>query len=537
MPVKLIIYIVLSMSLANGFAQNPQALSNAEPITFTVANVKLAPTLLKTDSAKKLFENKTGYKVLFCPPQHAKQVYVNAFNNVLIQTLQECYDNHRPLVLTPDVIWLAICQGVSIHMNEKFDSLKTIVFKSTEVIDLTVRQDSLQYNASSWQALVDGLANKTKEHTKDDFYDFFVADFSTTTPINTTVYQITLLESLKKGFTYIGESGCGIPSITIKGTKQDWETILKRLELLPKIGMDNWAQQLKPVIQEFINVYDHKIDNAFWNDIYKNAHEYNAFYISGWIIKLFPYIKYLKSTGTYYEARDATRATEYYKPNPYIDGNLYYESALSTDHFGTGIAKINVTWMNHFTGKKKNMLVFGGFMAMKQYPDKSLEPLITWVICDQQKKAAIRPTKINNDIVAPHQPDYWSPHEAKQPLSKPVYNIKEMKTYNVSLQYITTLLQEKIKNHPSFKNQNFTNLKLSFMVYSNGKIDKCSLGKNGNSQLHNFIKQELQNLSEPWFPALVHPYDHQMMVIDPDPKVAKLKVRANYTMHLVLFKQ
>lgn len=537
MPLKYILYTLFTLCLAHGFAQNQQALSNAEPITFTVANVKLAPTLLKTDSSKLIFENKIGYKLLFCPPEHAKQVYVNGFNNVLIQTIQECYDNHRPLILTPDVIWLAICQGVSIHMNEKYDSLKTVVFKSKEVIDLVVREDSLQYNARSWQALVDGLANQTKEHTKADFYQFFVANFSTSTPIHTTVYQITLLESLKKGFNYIGESGCGIPSITLKGKKEDWENILKRLDQLQKIGLGNWAQQLKPVIQEFINVYDHQINHAFWNDIYKNDREYSAFYISGWIIKFFPYIKYLKASGTWDEDNGGERATEHYKPNPYLNGHLYYQSTLSTDHFGTGISKINVTWENLFTNKTKKMLVFAGFMAIKQYPDKSLEPLISWAIADKQKKAAVHNLKRNDVLNLYHQPDYWTPYDAKNPLSKPIYNIKELQTYNASLQYITTLLQEKIKNHPAFKNQSFTNLKLSFMVFSNGTIDKCSLGKNAKPELLAFITHELQNLPHAWFPALVHPYDQQMMVIDPDPKVAKLKVRANYTMQLILFKQ
>ena len=97
-------------------------------ISFKVNDVEIAGTLLKVDSARQVFENKIGKKILFFPEEHANLRLVNCPNNGLIQTIQECYDNHRPLILTPDIIWLAICQGVSIHMNEHYDSLKNVVF-------------------------------------------------------------------------------------------------------------------------------------------------------------------------------------------------------------------------------------------------------------------------------------------------------------------------------------------------------------------------------------------------------------------------
>jgi len=85
--------------------------------------------------------------------------------------------------------------------------------------EIVVRNDSLEYSAKDWKNLVGAFANETRKYTNDDFYSFFVAEFTTTTAIDQTAYQITLLESYKKAFEYIAETGCGIPSILISGTK------------------------------------------------------------------------------------------------------------------------------------------------------------------------------------------------------------------------------------------------------------------------------------------------------------------------------
>ncbi len=222
-------------------------------ISFEVDNVELANALLKTDSARFIFENKIGKEIRYFPEVQINDCLVNCSNNGLIQTIQECYDNHRPLVLTPDVIWLAICQGVSIHINEQYDSLENTIFKEHKPDEIIIRNDDLDKSNNYWGKLIASFANETKKYTRDDFYSFFVSEFTTTTPIIKTTYQITLLESYKKAFEYIGESGCGIPSICLTGTKADWISIYNKLDMLDKIGLANWKKNLKPIISEFIS--------------------------------------------------------------------------------------------------------------------------------------------------------------------------------------------------------------------------------------------------------------------------------------------
>jgi hypothetical protein len=86
-------------------------------------------------------------------------------------------------VLSPDVIWLAICQGVSIHVNQNFKKLEKKIFKKSKPDTIEIRNDSLYFGEIYWNQLIDSLSFETKQYTNADLYDFFVADFSTTTPI------------------------------------------------------------------------------------------------------------------------------------------------------------------------------------------------------------------------------------------------------------------------------------------------------------------------------------------------------------------
>jgi hypothetical protein len=492
--------------------------------SFKVNDVELADSLLKIDSAKHVFENKIGKEILFFPEEHINYGLVNCPNNGLIQTIQECYDNHRPLVLTPDVIWLAICQGVSIHINEHYDSLKNVIFIVNKPDKIAIRNDSLEYSAKHWKSLIESFANETKKYTNDDFYSFFVSEFTTTTAIDKTAYQITLLESYKKAFDYIGDSGCGIPSILISGDKSDWMTILEKLDLLNKIGLSNWANNLKPIIAEFISASDGQQNKEFWQSMYKNASEYNAFYISGWIIKFFPYIKELEPNGFFDEKRGETKVGEIFRPNLFIDGDDYLLSTLSTDNFPSGIAKVPVTWNNYFKKTTKKLEVYAGFFAIKQYPDKSLEPFVSWAICEQNAKTTIHPLAKNSIQDLKHQPDYWSPHFAREVADSAIYDIKQFKTYENSLTFLKQLVIDSLKQN----NMVYHGDTIEVVILSNGKIGDIFMFTANDSILKKeYVSRILHNLPEKWFPALAHPSAIFDELGDFSEEADKIKVRAN----------
>ncbi len=476
-----------------------------DSLIFKVDEVPLAKELLVENESQKVFETKIGNKIVYFPEEHQNEKFVFDANNIFLQTIQTCYDSHRPLILSPDIIWLAIMQGVSIHVNQKFDSLNSVLFIKNKPKQIEIWNDKLAKDVREWKNLVSSLAIETQKYTNSDNYNFVVADFSTTSEIEKLAYQITLLESYKQAFEYIGESGCGIPEIKLRGSKKDWEQIYSKLDDLDKFGLQSWKNELKPIVQQFINVYDNKIEKLFWKDIYKNATEYGGFYISGWVIKFFPYIvqKDYESEKTINETEGLIQVNKIFKPNPYLIGNQYHLSTLSTDNFPSGIAIIDVLWKNRYIGKDEKYNVNAGFFAIKQYRDKFLMPLISWSVSkDKITVPNHELIETNDDEEVEHKSVNWSPKIYKDLVQEAIYDIKTFKTHKKSLQYIKTLLQDSVSNNMQFQVFKNNKINISFIVLSNGQIADFKLIDIDNIELKIYLENKLNSLPKEWFPAL-----------------------------------
>ena len=79
---------------------------------------------------------------------------------------------------------------------------------------------------------------------------------------------------------------CGIPSVTLEGTRSDWEDLLDRILKLASFGNEpaQWARLLIPILTRFVEAFDGKPDVPFWGRV---VNIYNMgsgpTYLSGWI--------------------------------------------------------------------------------------------------------------------------------------------------------------------------------------------------------------------------------------------------------------
>ena len=79
------------------------------------------------------------------------------------------------------------------------------------------------------------------------------------------------MDSMQKYLEYEFYSLCGIPELRIMGEKNDWIAIKNKLAIFnQKIpGLSVWYNQISSIVQRFVDVYEGKIDNLFWDQIYK----------------------------------------------------------------------------------------------------------------------------------------------------------------------------------------------------------------------------------------------------------------------------
>ena len=359
-----------------------------EGVRFYVKNDTIADKFYEEQNVKNFFEYITLKEVLYMPEEHKNMRIAPTIGpnlpNGLLETVRNAYHGHYPLALSPDVIWLTICQGMSKHINLNFKSLENKIYKNGHPKSILVRIDSLAFDSTQWSVAVDSLAQQTRRYTDPYFYEAFVPQFSTTTPIDHVAYQITLLDAQKKAFSYNLESGCGFPWIVLRGTTEDWELIKKKLSILDTLEMTEWKESLTPILDEFIEASQGRANKTFWMNIFKTEGEYETYAITGWILKLFPYI-------------DSDQ------PNPFLNKRVAASDNLSTDRFPSSILSVPFVWHNAFEDRTDSLYFWSGILGAKQYGDKTLEPFISWALTtkDYKKefvekyKEEIRPWKNN----------------------------------------------------------------------------------------------------------------------------------------------
>lgn len=212
----------------------------------------------------------------------------------------KAYATHQSLVLSPDMIWLLISQGFARYVNTHAEELRPMLVSHEGKMDLVVEStEDLLSGKADWNALMAGFTSQIDKYTKDDIAKTITADFTTTTPVERVASQITLMESVKAYFEYIVYYiKCGIPTITIQGTPQDWQKVLEKTKRLEAYGLGKWTKSLEPILKEFIKAAEGQPNRQFWQGMVKKRRvdelkgggcsPDKPTEVDGWILKFFP---------------------------------------------------------------------------------------------------------------------------------------------------------------------------------------------------------------------------------------------------------
>ena len=216
-------------------------------------------------------------------------------------TLYTAFAQHRSVTLSPDVIWLLISQGFSRYVNAHAEELRPLFVDHEGKKELVVfTERDLLSEPADWPRLIGDFASKINQYTKGDIAHVITADFSTTGPVERVASQVTLMENMKSYFDYTVVLICGIPSITLTGTPEDWQHVLDKTMKLKHYGLDEWIESLEPILKEFVRAAEGHPNRGFWQDIVmkKRVDEVRGrggcgmkskpTEFDGWFLKLFP---------------------------------------------------------------------------------------------------------------------------------------------------------------------------------------------------------------------------------------------------------
>ena len=220
--------------------------------------------------------------------------------DVFFQTIVRAYAEHRPLVLSPDMMWVLVSQGFARYVNAHSEQMRHQLVSHDGKMDLVVQSEKdLLSEDADWEKLMSDFTAQISDNTKGDIAQTITADFSTTGTTERITSQITLMETVKSYFDYVVvRIACGIPTITLTGTPQDWQKVVEKTQQLEKYGVGDWTQNLIPILTEFVKASEGKPNQAFWQKMVKKQRvdkldgggciPGHPTELDGWILKFFP---------------------------------------------------------------------------------------------------------------------------------------------------------------------------------------------------------------------------------------------------------
>ena len=221
----------------------------------------------------------------------------------LIQGLVLAYKNHYPITITPDMIWILVLQGFSRFMEKHAEKVREIFVNFSGKKELKVERNGLTpYTATKedWDGIMKEFVEKIGTNVGQETVDNLECNFSTTSQVAQVTSQVSIMSSMKQYFTYkVRMLGCGISTISLEGSMEDWEKIKSKLEFLSTKGLEWYTKHLIPIIDKIIeskNYYNYNGQLSeelieFWKGMIRLKGQgglYEPHMINGWIVKFIP---------------------------------------------------------------------------------------------------------------------------------------------------------------------------------------------------------------------------------------------------------
>lgn len=347
-------------------------------ITFKVEDLSKPESLLSLESVNDIYKNlileeKNISKNDVSPDFDCGIIAFGDISNKLVnygtqsffEGMYHAYAEHRPFVLSPDMIWLLISQGFAQHMNANSEELRHLFVDFKGVRELVVETNKdLFCKDADWMKIFEGFSKQISDNVGEELVKTLTADFSTTTVTERVASQITIMDAMKQYFEYVSvHYSCGIPEITLLGTPSDWQKIYEKTCELEKYELRWWTKKIKPILKEFVRASKGMIDKNFWMKMfrYHTLKQYGSpEVVDGWIVKFFPY--------------DKNGNRNNLKTLPVRKNKLPDE-----------IAKVDMKYIiadNSGNIQRETMLeLWAGFVGLEQDPETlALKPVIDWMV-------------------------------------------------------------------------------------------------------------------------------------------------------------
>lgn len=292
--------------------------------------------------------------------------------NSFLETCLAAYDQHVPLVLAPDDVWLASLQAVTKHIElHAEDARKALVdFEGKRLLEVFANDFIKGSPDNDWSRVFGQFAGPGGQIEKflGKRRDMFDPSFSTTTIAAKAAMQVQTMAALSPYFDYKVWTKCGLPTVTLLGSIEDWNSIVRRVEAFGEF-YPQWAHSpLLQVVTEFAAAAAGNVNPAFWTGFVKGREGSGHYDVTGEINAFFPYLlgDEPNEALTQPKRRDGSRV------------------AAERGHFPGSVASVPVLWTYYGTEYKMRLAAGCVGTMVHTSPDvNGLRPITGWVLGEQ----------------------------------------------------------------------------------------------------------------------------------------------------------
>ncbi len=314
----------------------------------------------------------------------APEVLAQCDFHPLIAAAAFAFKAHYPLTLSPDMLWLTILQGVAEHVNSQAESLRHRLVQHESKIELVVPTNltGLPANDPQVEALISDFLRRLRVHLVPGKQFLLEPEFSTTTSVARVARGVAFMEIVKPYFDYVFSCICGIPSITLQGTSEDWAKVHLGVQSLHESDLDLtwWTAALLPLTDQFVRASRGDVVRCHWGNLIKITERYGVEDLNGWLLKFIPYVHPTK--GSSMMTRNPVVGFDDYE-SPDGKAQPFRITGCFSDQLPSGLSRCPVTILNRATGDHSALEFVAGYVGVAQdLSDLALKPVLGWAISE-----------------------------------------------------------------------------------------------------------------------------------------------------------
>lgn len=184
-------------------------------------------------------------------------------------TFVRAWNEHRPVRLSPDAVWMMLTEGLLRKVERDPEKCRHAMVRrksGKDTLEVRLPDDfsSRMHRPDAWRPLATGLLDSMDRFVVGRRHRVMSRPFSTSTPARLMSSRLRVLQIYQAYFEFRGTTACGIPSITLEGTVEDWKDVRARLDTLGICGLERWRDRMAGILDEFVASAQGRPSRDFW---------------------------------------------------------------------------------------------------------------------------------------------------------------------------------------------------------------------------------------------------------------------------------